>query len=130
MGNELAAAEAYVYSKLSSLLSGRVYSNVAPQPAVYPLIVFSVQSGGNDLIVVGGERVWAAPLMWVRVIGKTASLTPIAATADAIDTALHNTSGGVVASCIRESPFILAQEVDGVQYRHLGGFYRLRVLGA
>lgn len=130
MANELPAAENYVHDALSGLLSGRVYSGIAPSGATYPLIVFQIQSPGSDLIVVGGNRVWAEPLVLARVIGKTGSWTTIAATADAIDAALHNTSGGVVAWCKRESPFSLVELTNGVQYRHLGGLYRLRVLGA
>lgn len=127
---ELAAAESYVYGKLSGLLSGRVFSGIAPSSATYPLIVFQVQSPGADVIVVGGSRIWAGPLILARVIGKTGSWSSISATADAIDAALHNTTGGVVAWCIRESPFSLIEVTDGVQFRHLGGLYRLRVIGA
>lgn len=129
MSNEIAAAESYIYGKLSGLLGGRVYSGMAPASATYPLIVFSMQSPGADVIVVGGERVWAEPLMFVRVIGKTASLASIASTAAAIDAALHNTNSGDVVWCVRESPFSQAFEQDGIQYRTLGGFYRCRVTG-
>lgn len=129
MANEIAVAENYVYDKLSSLLSGRVYRAVAPATATYPLIVFGVQSPGADVIVVGGNRVWATPLIRVVAIGKTRSLQSLASTADAIDTALHNTSGGDVVWCIRESPFTQDLIEDGVHYTYLGGFYRVRVIG-
>lgn len=129
MANELVTAEQYVYSKLSGLLSGRAYSGVAPSTATYPLIVFGIQSPGADVIVVGGNRVWASPLILARAIAKGGSWSTIAATADAIDQALHNTSQGDIAWCVRESPFSLIEVTDGVQYRHLGGLYRVRVTG-
>lgn len=128
MANEIAAAENFIYDALSGLLSGRVYSGIGK--AEYPQIIIQVQSPGSDLIVVGGNRVWSDPLFLVKAVDKSKTWGSIATTADAIDAALHNTSGGVVAWCKRESPFSLIEVTDGVQYRHLGGLYRLRVLGA
>jgi hypothetical protein len=130
VGNEIVVAEQYIYGKLAALVGGRVYSGIAPATATYPLIVFQVQSPGADVTVIGGERIWADPLFLVRAVGKSASWSSVSATADAIDVALHNTSGGAVVWCRRESPFSLIEVTDaGIQYRHLGGLYRLRVLG-
>jgi multidrug efflux pump subunit AcrA (membrane-fusion protein) len=46
-----------------------------------------------------------------------------------IDAVLHAASGsnvdGVIIACTRLRPFQLTELTDGVQYRHLGGFYRL-----
>ena len=51
--------------------------------------------------------------------------------ADRIDELLHGVRGSIpglsVLSCVREAPVAYAEIENGIQYRHLGGLYRLQV---
>jgi len=46
-----------------------------------------------------------------------------------VDAVLHGASGtatdGTVIACVRERAFEMVEMTDGVQYRHLGGIYRV-----
>lgn len=123
----LVDAEQYAIGRLAALVSGRVYSRVAPPGAVYPLIIVQEQSPGVDLMVVGAARLWTDPLLLAKAVDRADSWSTLAPIADAIDAALHDTAAGTVWSCVRERPFSLVETPNGVQYRHLGGFYRLQV---
>ncbi len=132
MANELPRAERFIYDLLvaATVAGGRVYSGVAPDGAAEPYVVMQVQSPGNDLYTVGAYRVWTDPLFIVKAVAKTRSWSTLTATADAIDLALHDkegtVTGGTIYECLRERAFSLIEDVEGVQYRHLGGFYRVR----
>jgi hypothetical protein len=133
MPNELPRAEQFIYNLLAAadVAGDRIHSGSAPAGTAQPYVVIQVQSSGNDLYTVGAYRVWADPLFIVKAVAKTGSWSTLTATADAIDAALHDkegtVSGGTIYECIRERPFSLIENDEGVEYRHLGGFYRVRV---
>lgn len=128
--NEQAAVERWLYSKLNAVhasTGGRVFADLAPQGEPLPAIVFQRQAGA-DLPIFSGERI-AEFTYVVRVIAESTSTQALEAAATAIDAALEQASGsegGVTIGCVRESPFSLTEVSDGVQYRHLGGTYRVR----
>lgn len=111
-------------------LTGGVHEHPGPQGSVYPMVTFQQQSE-VDLSVINAHRVWAEFLILVRVIGQTASTVSLEAIADEIDARLHRVSGTTtdaqVISSVRESSFHMAEAVQGVEYRHLGGLYQLLV---
>jgi hypothetical protein len=124
---ELVDVETWLMDKLDSNQVGvadRVYSAVAPMDAAYPHVVFQLQAP-RDLMVVGARRVWVDGLWLVRAIGRDGTYVDLEAIADAIDTQLHAASGTEVQACVREQPFAMTEVVDGQQYRHLGGIYRI-----
>lgn len=131
--NEVPRAERFVYDRLvaADVASDRVYSGTAPAGATAPYVVIQVQSPGDDLYTVGAFRVWADPLFIVKAVAPTRSWGTLTAVADAIDAALHSTdgsvTGGTIYECVRERPFSLIETANGVEFRHLGGFYRVRV---
>ena len=130
--NELTRATQWLYTTLiGGLVASRVYEGIAPAGTDGPYIVYSLQSPGNDVIVVGGARITATPLFLVKAVAKVKSWSTLAPIADQIDTRLHDASGtvtgGVILSSMREQPFSLIEVTDGVQYQHLGGLYRIRV---
>ena len=58
---------AAIVSALTATFSGRVYWQIAPQDASYPLCVFQVQDGGGRRIDSVGENGWQG-LVTVRVL--------------------------------------------------------------
>lgn len=128
--NEISRAESWLFQTLQTLIAGRCYSAVAPAASTYPLIVFT-STAGSDLMGVGPARIWASLIYVVKVTTQGTSYGPIASLADAVDAALHAASGtvsnGRILVCTRESTLALTEEVDGTQFRTLGGTYRLLV---
>lgn len=136
-GKELTAAAQWLYATLAAdatlggLVSARIYADLAPESAAYPMLVFQFQSG-EDLDAAGGIRVLANTEWLIRGIHTTTTyggaLGSIAARVDAL---LHAASGtaadGLVIACTRTRPFQMAAVTDGVQYRHEGGFYTVIV---
>jgi len=115
--------------ELMELVSDRVYAYAAPQGVTYPFIVHGRQAS-TDFTLLGGTRLWSDLLYLVRAVGRVSSWSSLAPIADLIDARLHEKSGpveggGAVLSCIRVEPFTLVEVVAGVQYRQMGGVYRL-----
>lgn len=126
---EIVTIETWLYLKLAGNLAGvanRVYSDVAPLNATFPCIVFQMQSAldGNNL---NGSRILGNQLWLVKVIGQVTGDVALQTIANSIDSQIHKKTGTGVLSCVRESPFKMTEEVDGLQYRHLGGIYRIYV---
>lgn len=116
-------------TQLAAVVGTRIYADLAPDGAALPMVVYQMQSS-RDLMALGSHRVWANTLYLVRGVAQTiaygGSLITIA---DRIDAALHAASGstveGVVYECVREGEFRLTETANGIQYRHLGGLYRI-----
>lgn len=118
-------------SALAAVVSTRIYDGVAPAAATFPCVVFQNQSaGGIDVVATGALRIMTDSLFVVKGIARTQSfMGDLKTIATRIDAALHGISGtatdGTVIACVRERAFELIETTDGVQYRHLGGVYRL-----
>lgn len=133
--NYLAAANQYVYGKLMGdatlvgLVGGRVYADVAPESAEWPLVTFQPLAAPVTLAN-GGNKVLAQITYRIKAIGKGTSFAPIAAVADRFDVCLGQASGsygGCFAQSILEAEIYLPELVSGVLYRHLGGDYRIDI---
>lgn len=115
---------------LTGLVSTRIYAAPAPKDATFPMVVYQLQASEPDLTVVNGVRIWAGGVWLVRGVAKTESFATLTAIADRIDVLIHRQSGavtgGTVVSCVREEAFEMVETVDSLQYRHLGGMYRIR----
>lgn len=127
--NEQAAVERWLYTSLNGVtgVGSRVFADVIPQGQELPAIVFQRQAG-SDRPVFSGDRI-AEFTYVVRVIAQSESTQALEAAATAIDAALEKgtgSEGGLTIGCVREAPFSLTEISDGVQYRHLGGSYRIR----
>lgn len=129
-------ADQWLYSKLTtdatlaSLLSGRVYSYMAPLGAAFPVIIYAYQ-GGTDVSEVGGYRIFNSGLYQVKAVGKGESMAALAAIANRLDAVLHRASGtatgGAILACVRERPVSYSEYTTGMRYNHLGGIYRILV---
>lgn len=130
---ETVRAEQWLFQTLganATLAALGIYSEVIPEKASLPAVVFKFQSG-SDYKVVGAIRVWADMVYLVEVTGEVAGYAALQAYADLIDSLLHDKSGsvadGVILECEREAPHAMTEIEDGRQFRHLGGFFRLKV---
>lgn len=140
MPTEIVTAEAWIRSTLlaatpPAAIGGpaapRVYSHIVPAGVSLPAVVYQMQSAEEDLTVINRHRVWASLVYVVKVIAACGAWEDVDAVAAWMDAALHNGSGsyagGVVCACTRERPFSFVETDGDMQYRHLGGIYRLQV---
>jgi hypothetical protein len=129
-------ADTWLYTVLSTdaqlvaVVGTQIYADVAPIDATYPVVVYSSQAN-HDVSALGAKRIFNSAVYQVKVIGQVASYGPLRVPANRIEALLHGKSGstpdGTVISAVRES-FVRYSEVDnGLQYRHLGGLYRLQM---
>jgi hypothetical protein len=115
-------------------IANRIFDRPAPQGQAYPYVRMDVLSAGSDLIVLGGARVWASPLILVYVATNKQSTGAIEPLADRIDALLHRASGtvtsGVIWSVIRERGFDTPDASVVPNVSRLGGEYRMLVSNA
>ncbi len=109
-----------------------VYADLADEGAPYPFYVFTMLSGGSDTLGVGQARIMARPLYLVKATVQSLTYDAARPAAKRADQLLHGARnvavpGGLILSCTREAPFKLAENANGVSYRHLGGMYRFEV---
>ncbi len=109
-------------------LGGRVYAELDPDTATYPICVFA-SAAPEDIMVTGSVRILTKDIYRVEIIGKGSGFGALAALVDRVDTLLHRQSGAVgsggVSSCVREAPITRIEVRDGVRYYHRGGEYRI-----
>lgn len=123
-------------STLASLISTRVFRDVAPPDAAYPYVLMTL-AAAEDLRALEAVKVWTNTLWQVEYWSRTNDDGVIAQGAALIDTALHKASGamtgatygnGNVYTTYRERALSLPAEVDGdVIWRRGGGEYRCLV---
>lgn len=134
---EIILAETWLYSTLANdvtlttLINKRVFSLQPPQGVAFPFIAYQLQAG-NDIATMNNKRVMAELVYQVKVIGQTPSPLDLAPIFQQLDALIHNkvnqqVTGGTIYSCVREQSFVQAETDKGIEYRHLGGIYRLEV---
>lgn len=116
---------------LTALVAGRIYADLAPQTARWPAVVFNEQAP-VDTLGVDGARLLTSGTWQVKVITDEPSWQGLGRqAADRVDDLLHGasgTAGGVtVGTCHREQTVRFVEAVEGKQFRHLGGLYRINV---
>ena len=135
MSDELTRAETWLTATLlasaplTALVGQRVYSHFAEPGCAFPYVVF-VYLGGRDVRGHASNRIMHSGLWLVKATINKPSFADVKPVADAIDVALHAAAGsvaggGTVLSSVREQPFSLVDMEDGVQYRSLGGQFRI-----
>jgi len=136
MANELVIADLFLVATLaaSSTLAtdatGGIWSAAAPAGTTGKWVIFQMQSPGTDQMVVGSARLMVAPLYQVVAVGQVNDFGSLQTVADAIDAALHGVNGtqsGYAVHSVRENPLALIVTEGTIQYRKLGGLYRLYI---
>lgn len=131
---EVARGLLWIYEKLANdatladLVDDRIYDGIAPEGAAFPYVVYSFQAGA-DTVVVGAARVLNSGLYLVKAVAETQSYSGPAEIADRIDDLLQAASGaaddGLILGANREQPIMYVEVVDTIQFRHVGGLYRI-----
>lgn len=136
---ETSAAKAFLGSVLassSSLITAlggtAIYADVIPQGSALPAIVYSVQSGlleGNAR----GDAIAGVPLMTVKVITQGYGVATADSIMEIVKPLLEGVRGTVtgyyILGCSRVGAVDYPEIEQGVLYRHLGGIYRIAVVG-
>lgn len=137
-GHETALGYQWLYSTLSSdstlaaLAVGGCWRAMAPPTiTTYPYVVFALQSA-KDSVTMNAFRLLSEQLFQVKAVGPGSLSAAIAGAAQRIDQLLSSpssgsTSGGVILSSYRESPFEVNELVNGELWWNLGGLYRLLI---
>lgn len=128
------------FKALSSGIENRIFDRPAPAGTAYPLVRLELRSPGEDLMVIGAQRIWSSPLILVYVATDKPSTGSIELLADRLDALLHRASGTLAATsgagaasiwtCIRERPFDLPDSSVSPAVSRLGGEYRVTVAQA
>lgn len=121
-------------SDSDGVTGGAVFEDDAPQlstDADSVWIVFEIMSPGQDVAVVGDQRVWTEFAFLVRAVARTRSTKALESVAKEIDTRLDRASGASTGAAIVTS-FRVEEHQDkwfeqGVEYRALGGQYNVIV---
>jgi hypothetical protein len=107
-------------------LSGTL--STAPLPL--PYVTFMCQSS-RDVGGVGGIRISTDNLYIVKAVAQGGTWDDVNQIAGRIDSLIHRpssvmTEGSGSLTCVRESIVQYPEVTEGLQYRHLGGIYRIR----
>lgn len=139
MAQQPTAGESWLYDCLSGdatltgLVGSRIVDRIAERGQDYPLVVFQFQ-GGHDVMGVAAARLLGQEVFLVKAVGRAPSYATLKPIAKRIDELLHKAHGetddGKVRACVREQPFKMVELIDGIEYRHLGGLYRLYMAGS
>lgn len=140
--NEAAAAGQYLVDYLSAdttlqaLVNG-VWRKSVPQSQPFPVVKID-RLDGDDLMVVGLNRVWADMTFLIRGIvhwqaGGQPDWTDVRAIGDQIDALLHGhegTGAGVSVHSFREEAWDDETVEGGDLFLHCGGTFRVRAQAA
>lgn len=136
MPSEVARIESWISSTLrndsalNTAVGGRIFSYLAPQGATYPFVVYSFHAG-RDVQGLGTSRIITRPLYLIKVITKGSSTDNSRTAADRIDEligkAVSQVKDGYVFSARRVESISFQEEGEtaDVQYRHVGGLFRI-----
>lgn len=129
-------ADAWLYATLSAdtqlmdLVDGRITGTLGAVTLAAPYVHFMLSST-LDVNGVGGARISTDNLYIAKGVSQGSTWDDVSPIARRIDYLIHRPNsvmmqGSGSLSCIRER-ILQVPEVDGgLQYRHLGGYYRIR----
>lgn len=118
-------------SAVTNIVNDRVYLDLAPAEAEYPFVVYQAISPPRTIRGLGVEH-WMVDGNWqVKGTCRGDAYLPIAPLAAAIHAALVTNetdvvAGGMVFTCTFERQVMHGEPKGQVQFRHLGGEYRIQ----
>ena len=129
--------EPWIYHRLSTdtaLLTlvniGSISGTLSVEVLPTPYVTFLCQSP-RDVVGNAGQRISTDNLYMIKAVAQTGTWDDILPIADRIDALFHlsgqviSVSGGSLSS-VRQSVVQYPEVDDGLQYRHLGGIFRIR----
>ncbi len=140
---DILTAETWLFSKLigdatlTALLGGsvapRIYVDTAPQTGtetVYPILLMIAAAPGRPVTGVGATIILFDELWMVKGVAKGSSYAALGPIVNRVDVILHRSSGvttsGIVVACTEENLVHYPEVYNGVEYKHLGRYYRIR----
>lgn len=143
MSDETLAVDEWLYATMAAdasigaLVADRIYAEVAPADATFPLIITTHLSSTDVRAATQQSRIMVSGLWLVKgVVNDSSFNNTLKAIAERIDALFHASSGGTadgggaaIFTSHREQPFRLAEVESGKQYRHLGGQFRIYAQG-
>lgn len=113
---------------LTAAVGSRVYYEVAPASATYPLIIFAKVSRVVPRVMTG--QAYSDALWLVKGVDKASSANAVDDIASRIETILDDGSltiaGQQVMAILHDSDVQYSEVTEGVTYHHSGARYRLR----
>lgn len=115
---------------LSALVAGRFSGAVSLDAIPTPYVTFSLMSP-RDIIGIGGVRIDTDNLYVVKGVSQGGTWDDVSPIANRIDYLIHRPNSIMTMSngsltCLRENVHQAIEVDEGLQYRHLGGVYRIR----
>lgn len=115
---------------IAAAVNDRVVNTLAAAGVDSPYVFFD-QATTRDRRLSTGVRIWNESIYQVKLVMATASWVPMLPIAERIDLLLDRpnevieTEHGVL-ECVRERTVEYPEMVQGIQYRHLGGQYKIK----
>lgn len=133
-GLETVAAVEYLYARLTAdpvIAAAGVFDAPAPDKTPSPWVQYTHVSG-IDVMVVGTARVMQNQLWQVHAVCQGQSFRPAEDLSRRIDAQLHGgpltaVADGQLLGSLRTDSIRMTRVAGGLQYRWLGGLYRLYV---
>lgn len=133
MTAELPRIEKWIYQQLSgdatitSIVGSRIYADIAPQAATFPLILFA-HIGNVDVLRAGRHGRMAKSIFLVRAVGKTSSaggdLTTVADRFDPLLLQDNVTIDGVRIAYVQHDQHAIRKDAEaGVPMTYVGSYY-------
>lgn len=115
---------------LVALVGQRIYGDSIPGETAFPYAFFGAPEPGEDTRGVGAVRILTNATWEIKAVDKAIGWTAVEEVADRLDALVHGAAGaagtdGWVLMGVRERPIDYREDAAGVEYRHLGGLYRL-----
>lgn len=111
---------------------GNIWQIPAPPDNRWPIVLFGMQpdSGQDRPLAVGTGRLLVQANWQVKVVTRSSDDTVLMGLAERLDTIVPAATtvapGGTVLDVLRLGPVDYPEIIGGVQYRHLGGLYRVQ----
>jgi len=106
----------------------RIYSEIAPSSATYPLVIMK-QMSARPVLGVGSTLIMFNEIWLVKAVDKAATSTALGAILNAVRTVLHKASGtatsGTIIGCAEEGSVRYSETDAGIIYKHFGLTFRV-----
>ena len=134
MADETSRVARYLFDTLNgdvelmSMAAG-VFEAPAPEGCSFPLVCFSLLSAMDTTTGDTLQRIFSHQVWTVFAVVEDVSFSSAVPIIDRVDALLEGSAGeadgAVIYKVSREGSVRLVEEIEGKQYRHLGGEYRI-----
>lgn len=125
-------------SQLVAAATGGFWNGYADVGVTAPYVLYSRQ-GGNDILTMNVNRLWADVLLQIKAVGPASNYPALVTISKRIDALFHpqnrgpySTPSGILLQSHRQQEIAYDEPalVNGVQYSNLGGLYLFSMQGS